>query len=682
MPERIPLQSVAKEISAGSLRTATSDRLSYILDVAHSRSVGGSDRTLGMDARITRRDFLNASLVGAGASLLAAAAPAGAQAEGTGATARPAERAGAVEPDLYTGYGGVGDYAASNGNTKAVLDAAHRIRDGAYATANPRATDTGETFDLVIVGGGLSGLSAAYHFAKATDGRKRALVLENHPIFGGEARQNEFVVKGVRMIAPQGSNQFGMPRAGSGASADLWDDLRLPREFRYGEPEGAAKALRVPLDNYAHMDGVNEFQVDVGYFFDQNSGAATPGWLRNIWQNDLAEAPFPPEVKRDLLAWRSTAGDSTEAFRRMLDTMSYKAYLEQKLGFRPEVTNYIEPVVGLINGATPDAVSAFAVQQIGMPAVSRVRGRTGALPQSFPGGNGSYARHFVKWLVPSAFAGDGDFASLLTAKVNWAALDKPAQHTRIRLGSTVVRVEHDGPASVAGSVGVTYAAGGRLSRVRARRVVMASGSWINKHVLADQPGELRAKYLEFGYTPALVVNVALTNWRFLATLGAPACRWFGDGFGFSCNIRRPMLASGHEPPLHPDRPTVLTFYMGLYTRGLSAYEQGAAGRRRLLETPYAQYERTIRSHMARLFAASGFDPRTDIAGIILNRWGHARLVQPPGWYYGREGNAPAREVVQRGYGRVAIAHSELNGHMNVTGAIAQGKRSGEAAAAA
>ena len=76
------------------------------------------------------------------------------------------------------------------------------------------------------------------------------------------------------------------------------------------------------------------------------------------------------------------------------------------------------------------------------------------------------------------------------------------------------------------------------------------------------------------------------------------------------------------------------------------------------------------------------DPRRDIAGIITNRWGHARMVQPPGWYYGANGRPPAREVVQAGYGRVTIAHSELNGHMNVTGAIAQGKRAGERCVAA
>jgi spermidine dehydrogenase len=646
-----------------------------------------SDRALGMDAAITRRDFVNASLIGAGASLLSAAAPAAAQGAQGGQAKPPAggygPAGGAADRDLFTGYGGVGDYAMSNGNTKAVIDAAHGLRDGKYGAQPPSATDTGETYDLVIVGGGLSGLSAAYHYAKATGSAKRALILENHPIFGGEAKQNEFIVNGVRLIAPQGSNQYGMPRAGSGPAADLWDDLKLPRDIRYAEPDAAAGNLRIPLDNYAHMDGVNEFQVDIGYYFDEKSGAPKPTWLRNIWQNDLAEAPFAPEVKAQLLKWRTTGADNTEAFRRTLDGMSYKQYLEGTLGFREEVTHYIEPVVGLINGATPDAVSAFAAQQIGMPATGRTRSRTGPLPGSFPGGNGTYARHFVKWLIPAAFPGDADFATLLTAKLNWAALDPKAstQHTRIRLGSTVVRVEHEGAAGTAEGVRVWYAKGGRHYRVRAKRVVMASGSWVNRHVLMDQPATLQAAYLEFGYTPAMIVNVALTNWRFLKSLDIAAARWFGDGFGFSCNIRRPVVAGAYTPPVHPDQPTVLTFYLGLYTRGLPAYEQGVQGRTRLYGTPWATLERQVRSHLATLFGSHGFDPRKDIAGIITNRWGHARMVQPPGWYYGTNGRTPAREVVQAGYGRVTIAHSELNGHMNVTGAIAQGKRAGEATAA-
>ena len=206
---------------------------------------------------------------------------------------------------------------------------------------------------------------------------------------------------------------------------------------------------------------------------------------------------------------------------------------------------------------------------------------------------------------------------------------------------------------------------------------MASAGWINRHLLADLPGGLRAAYSEFQYAPALSVNVALTNWRFLYKLNAPAVRYFNDGFGWSCNIRCPMTAGSYNPVLHPDKPIVLTFYLGLYAAGRTAAEQGDLGRKKLLGTTYADYESQIRTQMTTLFQDAGFRASKDIAGIVLNRWGHARILQPPGFYYGRDGKTSPRETVQKGYGRIVIAHSELNGHQNATGALQQAKRAAD-----
>ena len=101
------------------------------------------------------------------------------------------------------------------------------------------------------------------------------------------------------------------------------------------------------------------------------------------------------------------------------------------------------------------------------------------------------------------------------------------------------------------------------------------------------------------------------------------------------------------------------------------------GRAEMISTPFREYERQIRQQFTDMFAHSGFDASRDIAGIILNRWGHARVIQPPGFYYGRAGKKSAREIVQQGFGRIAIAHAELNGHQNATGALMQGKRAAE-----
>ena len=153
------------------------------------------DPSLGVDSPITRRDFLGSVLLASGAALLG--------------PATPAELLAAKNEDGFTGYGGVGEYSMSNGNTLEVLQAGHTIRDGIYDPLPKDIIDTGETYDCVIVGGGLSGLAAALFFQRQTQRQThpglKCLILENHPIFGGEAKQNEFLVDGKRLVAHQGS---------------------------------------------------------------------------------------------------------------------------------------------------------------------------------------------------------------------------------------------------------------------------------------------------------------------------------------------------------------------------------------------------------------------------------------------------------------------------------------------
>ncbi|MFZ0007337.1 MAG: hypothetical protein WAK94_03760, partial [Steroidobacteraceae bacterium] len=264
----------------------------------------------------------------------------------------------------------------------------------------------------------------------------------------------------------------------------------------------------------------------------------------------------------------------------------------------------------------------------------------------------------------------------------FAALDRDTQAARIRLEAMALRVEHASSESSASRLRVSYEKGGALFRVGARTVVMASGGWVNKHILVDMPADLRAAYDQFSYAPALIVNVALRQWRFLYDLDVTACRWFDDAgsFGYCCNLRQTMTSGGHAPPLHPDRPAVLSFYLGLPMPGLPAAQQGIAARTLFLATPYAEFELRVRRQMTRMYAAYGFKPERDIAAIVLNRWGHARLIEPPGFHYGRDGKASPLERVREGYGYVAVGHSELNGAQHWGSALEYGKKAGERAA--
>jgi spermidine dehydrogenase len=143
-----------------------------------------------------------------------------------------------------------------------------------------------------------------------------------------------------------------------------------------------------------------------------------------------------------------------------------------------------------------------------------------------------------------------------------------------------------------------------------------------------------------------------------------------------------MVTAKYAPPLHPDKPAVLSFYLGLPVPGLPAEKQGMAARARLLNTTYADFEVMIRRQMLRLFGASGFVPKRDIAAIVLNRWGHGRLIEPPGFHYGVDGKPSPLERVRQGYGRISIGHSELNGAQHWGSALEYGRKAAERAAAA
>jgi spermidine dehydrogenase len=150
---------------------------------------------LGMNAPITRRDFTGSVLLGAGAALLTAASPGAMKSASAQTVNAPMNGLDAS----WTGPGGIGDYGRSNGNTHDVLNAAHgHIRNQDLDNCLDSATDTGETFDLLVVGAGISGLTSAYTYHQHRS-KSPVLLLDQHPVFGGEANQNEFEVDGVHL---------------------------------------------------------------------------------------------------------------------------------------------------------------------------------------------------------------------------------------------------------------------------------------------------------------------------------------------------------------------------------------------------------------------------------------------------------------------------------------------------
>jgi spermidine dehydrogenase len=607
-----------------------------------------------MNDPITRRDFLNGILL-------------------TGAGLALHSKAPSISPgDAFNGYGGIGDYAHSNGNTWEVLSAGHAMRDGAFESRIAKAADTGEIYDFVAIGGGISGLAAAVFFHKYKGGR--ALVIDNHPIFGGEAKRNEFLVDGQRVTAHQGSAIFLVP--GKGGYTDRFYDMigMDRRSFSYQTWRGPSPEIPVSHSPYDVAD-----QKHYGFYFTSRLTGQPGKWVMDPWGRRLEGAPISESAKAELLRWGTNRvpfdGPKAEgdAISRQLDSITLEDHLIARYNLsRDTVRKYLSPTEGGGYGLGPDALSAYCNYAIENQFPEDGDDTLG--DQMFPDGNTGFARLMVKTLIPDAIAGARTVDAVWQNRVNFRALDRGGQSTRIRLNSTVVRVEHAGSPSTAPHVVITYAKGNRLYKLRARRVVMAGGSWTTKHVVSDLPAAHREAYAQFYRSPALMANIAVRNWRFLYKMGLSGCRWFG-GLGDYLNVKRAALVGNEPRTIDPDSPTVLTIKVLFAQPGLPIAEQGVQGRAKLLGTSFAQYERAFREQMADMFAPGGFDPRRDIAGIILNRWGHAYVNPQPGFFFGLNGKPAPRDVLRnQPHGRIAFANTDLAGASDHRNSIREADR--------
>jgi len=609
---------------------------------------------------MTRRDFLNGALLGAGAFLLELPAP---------------MRLLAQSQAGYD-FGGIGDYASSNGNTAAVVNAFKAIENGDYRSLTGDIIDTGELYDIVIVGGGLSGLGAAYEFNKSSAKPAKCLILENHPIFGGAAKRNEFMVQGQRLIGPQASNAFGVIDRPGIPGYDIYKELGIPIEFEYGEMPSSLKPLDFDATNFGYRLWFDS--KSIGHYFADQGDGASGNWVAGIWENRFAGAPYSAKARKEFLRWRNISERQYDGddYGNWLDSMTYKDYLEKILKLDPEITRYADPVLASVVGLGCDVISAYAARQVSMPGFPEFQGHRSLRNShwhSFPGGNDGFSRYFIKVLIPDAIEGGRKFADIHNGRVRFPALDREGNKIRLRLGSSVVHVEQEGNSAQGKNVTVIYLRNGKLYRLKARSVVMACGSPLSRKVVTGLPVSHAEAYNQFHVSPILVANVALTNWRFLYRLGFTACKWF-SGFGFGCNIRKPMYVGNYRPPLHPDKPTVLTFYVSFHQPGLSSEEQGESGRRKLLGTSYTEFESQIVGQMKQLFSVAGFEAEKDIAGIILNRWTYAYVNPQPGFYFGKDGAMAPRDVVRKPFGRISFAHAELNGHQHWVAAVDEGRR--------
>jgi spermidine dehydrogenase len=628
------------------------------------------DKILGLSENISRRDFLDGALLASTGVLASSVCP----------FPLGAQQADQVSAG-WTGYTGEGDYAGSAGNTEQVLQNAHAVRDGKYDQALQDVRDTSEIYDCVVVGGGMSGLSAGLFFHQQAGTERNCLILDNAHIFGGVAKRNEFVVDGHRLYAPQASVHFQPPYPNSFLKT-VYDAMGLDWEVfkSYQKWQGPSPEIDLPRSPYG--EGYVSGKPAVGFFFGAKYGHKPGVWVTDPYGKKLEGTPFDAKTREEMIRLDSDQpvvpplvydypGD---AVSRQLDSMTLEDYLMRTYGVSRETVRLV--VAGEMSGGFglgPDALSGF-LQYEWSKTIPTVDDSMKSGIQMFPGGNSGMTRLIVKTMIPDTFHGPRSMEAVWKNSLDRAALDRPNQRVRIRLDSTAVRVEHIGDPNNADFVSVTYVNNRNLYQVKAKTVVMAGGGWITKHVVRDLDETRLASYDQFNYSPYMVANVAVRNWRFLYNLGISSARWF-EGFGRYVNVRKSATFGIDSSVTGPDLPTVLTLFIDFCKPGLPARTQGQLGRAEIISTPFIEYERKIREQLTEMFGASGFDARRDIAGIVLNRFGHAFINPQPGFFFGLDGKPAAREALRGGpFGRIAFSHCDLAGAMDHRNAFLESKR--------
>ena len=488
------------------------------------------------------------------------------------------------------------------------------------------------------------------------------------------------MVDGKRLISHQGSAIYQLMYPNSFFTR-FYDSIGLKTpKLQYQTWGGPGKAM--PLANNPY-DTVGMANGQYGFWFGAKFGQKSGMWVIDPLGSGLKGAPISDTARTELLRFLKGTplpGDSFvppkvegDATSRYLDSITLEQHMMKRFGLSQEtIRTFLSPVEGGGSGLGPDALSGYCDYAFEM--LHPLHDSSGDMTQMFPGGNTTIARLMLKSLNPAAIDGADSVEDVSKNTVNFASLDTPQTRSRVRLSSTVVAVEHDGDPAKANFLNITYVKGGKLYRVKARSAVLAGGSWTTKHIVRDLPEAQRNAYSQFYRSPCMMANVAVRNWQFLYKMGISGCQWF-EGVGNYTQVCRTSLTGLQDPTIGPDSPIVLSLKVLYSYPGMSTEQQGNRGRWELFGTSFREYERSIREQFNTMFAKYGFDAQRDIAGIILNRWGHAYLSPQPGFFFGKDGQPAPREILRRApFGRIAFANTDLAGAMDHRFSILEAQR--------
>ena len=538
-------------------------------------------------------------------------------------------------------------------------------------------TNLKEEYDLIVVGGGISGLSAAYFFQKEHGKDTKVLILDNHDDFGGHARRNEHMINGDLRLTNGGSQTFVSPHARSELVLNL------------------LKEIGIDLDQFKTAYDVNFYKRNklgaITYFNKQMFGEDKvvkhpygnyPWWVEGLPRPEISheeaarQAPLSEKGKEQLLRVLNGGLHVLDVPREELEdymySHSYFDYLKTNLMVDdPGVLEMARTSCSDWEGGGADVFSigvAIDCGALGFDPVStwkdlmgedafqkEVREHGNVFAEEdpyihhFPDGNATIARMLVKKMIPNVGIGD-NAKEIVTSKFDYAELDKSSNIVRIRLNSTVVNVRHGGDPKDSSEVFVNYINDKKSYQVKGKSVVMACYNMMIPYIVSGLPKEQAAALRLQNKSPLQYTTVGLRNWRAMKEMEIGLAMSPGN-MHQAVLMDFPVSIGGYEYTKKPDDPCIVHMISCPYgeTIGAPALEQYREARYKMLGLQFKDYEEEIRAHFNGMLPKELFDFDRDVESITVNRWAHGYTVGGP------EGSV---KKGRQPFGRITIANCD------------------------